>query len=128
VLEIILVFVGGVIGSILRYWWSGWVANRVGETFPYGTLVVNLAGSFVIGLVAGYVVRFGGLAWGQWVREFFAVGICGGLTTFSSFSLQTFNLILSNRWRAAAINVVVSTVACLGLVALGWAIARGLAF
>jgi CrcB protein len=85
VLEIILVFVGGVIGSILRYWWSGWVANRVGETFPYGTLVVNLAGSFVIGLVAGYVVRFGGLAWGQWVREFFAV-------------------------------------------ALGWAIARGLAF
>jgi fluoride exporter len=125
VLEVILVFIGGMIGSMLRYWWSGWVASHVGETFPYGTLVVNLAGSFVIGLVAGYVVRLGGLAWGQWVREFMAVGICGGLTTFSSFSLQTFNLILSKRWTAAVINIVISTAACLGLVALGWAIAGG---
>jgi CrcB protein len=125
VLDIALVFVGGMIGSVLRYWWSGWVANRIGETFPYGTLVVNLTGSFIVGLVAGYVTRFAGADWAQPARQFFAVGICGGLTTFSSFSLQTFNLILDRNRIPALLNIVVSTVGCLGLVALGWIVAGG---
>jgi fluoride exporter len=125
VLDIALVFVGGMIGSVLRYWWSGWVANRIGETFPYGTLVVNLTGSFIVGLVAGYVTRFAGADWAQSARQFFAVGICGGLTTFSSFSLQTFNLILDRNRIPALLNIVVSTVGCLGLVALGWMVAGG---
>jgi CrcB protein len=125
VIDIALVFVGGMIGSVLRYWWSGWVANRIGETFPYGTLVVNLTGSFIVGLVAGYVTRFAGADWAQLARQFFAVGICGGLTTFSSFSLQTFNLILDRNRILALLNIVVSTVGCLGLVALGWMVAGG---
>src|ERR1700704_2687654 len=113
------------IGSVLRYWWSGWVANRIGETFPYGTLVVNLTGSFIVGLVAGYVTRVAGADLAQPARQFFAVGICGGLTTFSSFSLQTFNLILDRNRIPALLNIVVSTVGCLGLVVLGWMVAGG---
>jgi len=121
-LDLVVVFVGGALGSLCRYWWSTLVSRRFGDSFPYGTLFVNLVGSFVIGLIAGYVTQFAGTTWGQLVREFFAVGICGGLTTFSSFSLQTFDLIFNKRWVAALINIVVSTVTCLALVALGWMI------
>lgn len=120
ILALILVFIGGAIGSICRFWLSGFVAERFGETFPYGTLIVNLVGSWVIGLAAGWVANFNDPFWASAAEQFLMVGICGGLTTFSSFSLQTWNLMLSGRWGSAFANVLISTILCLALVALGW--------
>jgi len=115
-----LVLLGGALGSIWRFSWSGLVAERFGETFPYGTLIVNLTGSLLIGLGSGYLTGFGGAAWALPARQFLLVGICGGLTTFSSFSLQTLNLMVSRRWAAAFTNILISTTLCIGLTAAGW--------
>ena len=115
-----LVLLGGALGSIWRFSWSGLVAERFGETFPYGTLIVNLTGSLLIGLGSGYLTRFGGAAWALPARQFLLVGICGGLTTFSSFSLQTLNLMVSRSWAAAFTNILISTTLCIGLTAAGW--------
>jgi CrcB protein len=120
--SILLVLLGGAIGSLCRYWWSGLIAQRLGETFPYGTLFVNLVGCFIIGLTGGFLNKAAGASWEQPLRIFLAIGFCGGLTTFSSFSLQTLNLILSKRWGAALANILVSTTICLLLVATGWLI------
>ena len=120
ILALILVFVGGAIGSMCRFWLSGFVAERFGETFPYGTLIVNLVGSWMIGLAAGWIAHFNDPFWASAAKQLLMVGICGGLTTFSSFSLQTWNLMLSGRWGSAFTNVLVSTILCLALVALGW--------
>ena len=120
ILALILVFVGGAIGSICRFWLSGFVAERFGETFPYGTLIVNLVGSWIIGLAAGWIAHFNDPFWASAAKQLLMVGICGGLTTFSSFSLQTWNLMLSGRWGSAFTNVLVSTILCLALVAVGW--------
>jgi CrcB protein len=120
ILALILVFVGGAIGSMCRFWLSGFVAERFEETFPYGTLIVNLVGSWIIGLAAGWVAHFNDPFWASAAKQLLMVGICGGLTTFSSFSLQTWNLMLSGRWGSAFTNVLVSTILCLALVALGW--------
>ena len=120
ILALILVFVGGAIGSMCRFWLSGFVAERFGETFPYGTLIVNLVGSWIIGLAAGWIAHFNDPFWASAAKQLVIVGICGGLTTFSSFSLQTWNLMLSGRWGSAFTNVLVSTILCLAFVALGW--------
>ena len=120
ILALILVFVGGAIGSMCRFWLSGFVAERFGETFPYGTLIVNLVGSWIIGLAAGWIAHFNDPVWASAAKQLLMVGICGGLTTFSSFSLQTWNLMLSGRWGSAFTNVLVSTTLCLALVAVGW--------
>ena len=120
ILALILVFVGGAIGSMCRFWLSGFVAERFGETFPYGTLIVNLVGSWIIGLAAGWIAHFNDPFWASAAKQLLLVGICGGLTTFSSFSLQTWNLMLSGRWGSAFTNVLVSTILCLALVAVGW--------
>jgi CrcB protein len=89
ILALILVFVGGAIGSMCRFWLSGFVAERFGETFPYGTLIVNLVGSWIIGLAAGWIAHFNDPFWASAAKQLLMVGICGGLTTFFSFSLQT---------------------------------------
>jgi fluoride exporter len=120
VLALILVFVGGAVGSICRFWLSGFVAERFGETFPYGTLIVNLVGSWIIGLAAGWIAHFNEPFWALAGKQVLMVGFCGGLTTFSSFSLQTWNLMLSGRWGSAFTNIFVSTILCLALVAVGW--------
>ena len=126
ILALILVFVGGAIGSMCRFWLSGIVAERFGETFPYGTLIVNLVGSWIIGLAAGWVAHLNDPFWASAAKQLLMVGICGGLTTFSSFSLQTWNLMLSGRWVSAFTNVLVSTILCLALVALGWNVGQRL--
>ncbi len=121
---LILVFVGGAIGSMWRFWWSGLVAQRIGETFPFGTLVINLAGSLLIGAISGGISHGGHAAWALPLQHFAVAGICGGLTTFSSFSLQTWNLITERRWLAALANILFSTALCLGAVAIGWRIGQ----
>jgi fluoride exporter len=120
ILALILAFIGGAIGSICRFWLSGLIAERFGETFPYGTLVVNLVGSWIIGFAAAWLGHLSDIFLASGLKQFIVVGLCGGLTTFSSFSLQTWNLILSGRWSSAFTNIVLSTILSLALVALGW--------
>jgi CrcB protein len=113
------VAVGGAIGSVGRYWISGLAALAFGETFPWGTLIVNVVGSFVIGLFATLSGPDGRLlVEAQW-RTFVMVGFCGGFTTFSSFSLQTLNLLRDGEHLHAAGNVLLSVALCMLGVWLG---------
>jgi CrcB protein len=114
------VAIGGALGSICRFWFSGVVARHFGETFPWGTLLVNVSGSFVIGFFATMTGPDGRWLVRDWFRQpFFMTGICGGYTTFSSFSLQTLSLAEEGEWLYAGANVVFSVVSCLLAVWLG---------
>ena len=115
----VLIGLGGAIGSVARFWLSGLVANQFGSTFPWGTLVINVTGSFVIGFFFTLTEPGGRLFAGSNTRQFFITGICGGYTTFSSFSLQTLNLAREGEWFRAGANTVGSVVACLVAVWLG---------
>lgn len=115
-----LVAVGSAVGGMARYAVSGIVARRFGETFPFGTLVVNITGCVLIGLFAALTQAPGALAGDQLTRLFVLTGICGGYTTFSSFSLQTLNLARDGEWLQAAANIVASTGLCLVGVWLGF--------
>ncbi len=115
-----MVALGSAIGGLLRYWCSGIVARLVGETFPFGTLAVNVAGSLLIGLLAALSAPEGRLLMAPHWRLFWMLGVFGGFTTFSSFSLQTLALIQDGEWWRAAANVVGSVVLCLVAVWLGW--------
>ena len=102
----LLVFIGGGIGSVFRYMMSGWVYAAFGSNFPYGTLAVNVLGSFVIGF-------FLTLAEDRFLitsdmRIFVAIGIVGGFTTFSTFSYETFKLFKNGSFLIGGINIAVS--------------------
>lgn len=118
--------VGSALGGVSRYWLSGIVANSIGETFPWGTMIINIIGSFVIGCFAALTGPDGRIFLGTLPRQFVMVGICGGFTTFSSFSLQTLNLANGGEWLYAGLNVVGSVVLCLLSVWLGHMIAMAL--
>ncbi len=118
-LSYLWVSLGGAMGSAARFWISGAVAQRYGETFPLGTLVVNVTGSFIIGLFAALTDPEGRFLASPSFRQFFMIGICGGYTTFSSFSLQTLSLTQDGEWFRAGINAVASVVLCLAAVWLG---------
>lgn len=111
---------GGAAGTLMRYWIGLWATARFGETLPWGTIGINITGSFVIGLIAALSEP------GRWfmmpadLRLFLTVGICGGYTTFSSFSLQTLALLQAGSLGLALINVVASVVLCLLAVWLGY--------
>lgn len=109
----LMVAAGGAIGSLLRYFCSGLLARAVGETFPWGTFAVNVIGSFLIGFVATTTGPDGRFLWPSYLRAHVMVGIFGGFTTFSSFSLQTLNLAQEGEWLAAGFNIVASLVMCL---------------
>jgi CrcB protein len=110
---------GGALGSVARFWASGFVARHFGEAFPFGTLVVNVTGSFLIGFFATLTDVDGRWLVAPSFRTFFMAGICGGYTTFSSFSLQTLNLVRDGEWLHAGANAVSSVVLCLVAVWLG---------
>jgi CrcB protein len=116
------VALGGAMGSVARYACSGLAVRWLGGGFPWGTLFVNVAGSFVIGVLAALVTAGGRPALGPDARAFFIVGILGGFTTFSSFSLQTLALVQDDEWLFAAGNVVLSVGLCLGGVWAGWSL------
>ena len=124
--EYFWIAVGGALGSVGRYWFSGFIAERFGETFPWGTILVNVSGSFVIGFFATLTAPDGRLLVGSTARQFVMVGICGGYTTFSSFSLQTLNLVRDGEWLRAGGNVVLSVVLCLAAVWIGHVLAATL--
>jgi fluoride exporter len=123
-----LVLLGGFFGGILRFFVSGFVGRRVGETFPWGTLVVNVSGALVIGALAGLARAQGGVFAGEMFRDLAFVGFLGGYTTVSSFCLQTLNLANDGQGLPAAMNGILSTGLCIAAVGAGfWSVVRFLA-
>ena len=116
------VAIGGALGSVSRFWLNGIISPRFGETFPWGTMLVNITGSFVIGLIGALANPEGRMDSQSraFATQFLMIGICGGFTTFSSFSLQTLNLLRDREWFYAGGNVMLSVVLCLAAVWLGW--------
>jgi CrcB protein len=107
------VAVGGALGSAFRYWSYGFVYRFLPETFPWGTLWVNILGSAFIGFFAALTAAEGRLLVPSYVRLFVMPGICGGFTTFSTFSLETINLARGGEFGKAGINVAASVLFCL---------------
>jgi CrcB protein len=120
------VMLGSALGGGARYWLSGVIANRIGETFPWGTILVNVSGSLAIGFFATSTGPDGRLLVGTEARQFVMIGLCGGYTTFSSFSLQTLNLVRDGEWGAAGANIGLSIVLCFLAVWLGHVLAGSL--
>ena len=122
------VAIGGALGSVGRYWLSGFVAARFGETFPWGTLVINVTGSFVIGIFAALAIPEGRMDSQSrlFATQFLMIGVCGGYTTFSSFSWQTLRLLQDREWLYAGGNVILSVTLCIIAVWLGYALGSAL--
>jgi CrcB protein len=122
------VAIGGAVGSVGRYWITGVVAAKFGETFPLGTIVINVSGSFLIGILAAFTSPDGRMSPQSRVMttQLLMIGVCGGYTTFSSFSLQTLRLVQEREWLYAGGNVVLSVVLCVVAVWLGYVL--GIAF
>lgn len=122
----IWVAIGGALGTTGRYWLSGLVARLIGETFPWGTLLINVTGSILIGFFATLTGPDGRVFVGSTGRQFVMIGICGGYTTFSSFSLQTLNLMNDREWFYAGANILLSVALCLIGVWAGYMLASTL--
>lgn len=110
---------GSALGGVARFLLNAALSRSVGETFPWGILVVNVAGSFLVGLVATVTGPDGRVLVSPVVRQFWLVGIFGGFTTFSAFSLNTLTLAQDGEWLLASANVALSVVLCLVGVWLG---------
>ena len=120
-LHLLAVAFGGALGGVARFWISGIVARRFGEKFPFGTLVVNVSGAALIGLIAGLALTRGSHSIGQpAVWALFVVGVLGSYTTVSSFSLQTLALLRSGEPGRAAANVAASVALCPGAAAAAY--------
>ena len=122
-LIVLAVALGSALGGVARYGLSGLVARSFGETFPWGTLIVNVLGSFLIGFVAALTGPEGRVLVSPVTRQFWMPGIFGGFTTFSSFSLQTLSLAQDGEWTRALANVTLSVALCLLGVWLGASLA-----
>ena len=109
-----LVALGGALGSVGRFWLNTFVTARAGDGFPWGTLLINVLGSFALGIFATMP------ATQDPAKKFLMAGICGGFTTFSAFSLQTLELTQRGEWLRAGGNILGSVALCLVAVWLGW--------
>jgi len=114
---ILAVALGGAIGSVTRHLISILSGRAFGTDFPWGIFIINVTGSFLIGAFIGLFAAKWDLS--QTTRTFLVTGICGGYTTFSSFSLQTLNLLNDGEWFYAGVNIVASVILCLIAVWLG---------
>jgi len=126
IVKYLLVALGGALGTIARYALSGFVATHFGETFPWGTMIINISGSLVIGFFATLTGPDGRVFVGTEIRQFVMMGLCGGFTTFSSFSLQTLSLARDGELGLALANVGLSVFLCLLAVWVGHIIAEHL--
>jgi len=120
----ILIGVAGLAGTLLRYWLSGVVARRFGETFPWGTMAVNLVGCFVTGAV--FYLSEERFLINPAVRTVILIGLLGGFTTFSSYGLQTFTLLRDGEFGLATLNVALSNVVGLLMVWAGYVFSKAL--
>ena len=116
--------VGAVLGANLRYLLGGWIADRWGASFPVGTLVINVTGSFAIAIVLTLVTER--VAAPPWVRPMVAIGFLGSYTTFSTFSYETLALARDGAWAMAGLNIILSVAASLVGVYLGTSLARAI--
>ena len=114
---------GSALGGMARYWCTGVMARLLGETFPWGTLLVNILGSLIIGFFATATAPDGRLFVGAEARQFVMIGLLGGYTTFSSFSVQTLSLLNDVEWLYAGLNIGLSVILCLLAVWIGHSIA-----
>lgn len=117
----LLIFLGAGIGGNARYWIGGWIGDRLGATFPWGTFLVNVSGCLLIGLVSGLLLGVQDpLPW----RLLIVIGLLGGYTTFSSFSYETVNLLTEGSFRFAALNAFGSCAAGFAATWLGVTLVR----
>ena len=121
----LLIFLGCGIGGVLRFWISNLTYLLLGRGFPHGTLMVNVTGALLMGLLATIAQERFSFIEGPF-RAFLLIGVLGGYTTFSSFSLETLNLIESANYLGAALNIILSVVLCLGAVWFGVLLGRQL--
>lgn len=118
--------VGSALGGMGRFWIAGFIGQRYGDAFPWGTILVNVSGSFAIGALAALTATDARAhaRLSPTEAQFFMVGICGGYTTFSAFSLQTLKLMQSGSWPQAGANIALSVIACLVAVWAGYAVTQ----
>jgi CrcB protein len=120
--QVIAIAIGGAVGSVLRYLLSTWVHTFASRSFPYGTLAVNVLGSLVMGVL--FVLLTERFAANGVLRAGLLIGVLGGFTTFSSFSIETFNLIEQGAMAKAAGNMAASLLLCIGATWFGVILAR----
>lgn len=120
--QVLAIAVGGAFGSVLRYGLSTWVHSFAGRGFPYGTLAVNVLGCLAMGFL--FVLLVERLSDNPVLRAGLLIGVLGGFTTFSSFSIETFNLVEQGAWFKAVANAAVSFFICIGATWIGVILAR----
>ncbi len=119
----LIIGLGGFVGANLRYWLGGWLSDRLGPTFPYETMVINVAGSFLLGVFMTLALHF---TWAPEWRQLIAIGFLGSFTTFSTYEYESFRLIQEGLWLRASLNLLGSLALGLVAVILGIALARAL--
>jgi len=127
--QYIVIGLGGALGSMLRFGLGSLIdtnAQKTGQIFPWGTIIVNVTGCFIIGFIFTISASEGRIILSSLTRNFIMIGILGGYTTFSSFSLQTLTLAQDGQWWGAAANVLLSVVLCLAGVWFGAMLAGSL--
>ena len=120
--QVLAIAAGGALGSVLRFWMSGWVSGMLGRGFPYGTLVVNASGSLLMGFL--YVLLIDRFNMSVEWRAALLIGLLGGFTTFSSFSIETLNLFEMGESLKALLNILLSVGVCITATWLGVIIGR----
>jgi len=121
-LQLTFIAAGGAIGSLFRFWLSTGVYALLGRGFPYGTLTVNVIGSVLMGLL--YVFMYERMDVGGELRAGILIGLLGAFTTFSTFSIETLNLIEAGEQLRAGVNIIISVTLCISGCWLGMIIGR----
>jgi CrcB protein len=120
--QVLAIAAGGAVGSVLRFWMSTWVHTFAGRSFPYGTLTVNVLGCLAMGFL--FVLFVDRLSDNAVLRAGILIGMLGGFTTFSSFSIETLNLIEQGAWLKAVANMTGSLILCVAATWVGVILGR----